>query len=169
MHAPVAPPLPPGEFPPLAVWDFAGLMLTYWCNARCAFCYVTRAPSTPLRPKCPSPMHLGWWRELAELAAAHGQPLRVHLAGGEPFRDWVRLVALIRAARDAGLPPIDKIETNASWATDDGVTRTRLELLSALGLQQLVISSDVFHQEFVPFERVRRCVQFARRVFGRRA
>ena len=31
--------------PELACWEFAGLLLTYWCNARCAFCYVFGGPN----------------------------------------------------------------------------------------------------------------------------
>ena len=107
------------------------------------------------------------WRGLDEHAAAHGKTMRVHLAGGEPFHDWVRLVAVIRAARDAGQTSLEKIETNAFWATDDGLTRARLELLDALGLERLAVSTDVFHQEYVPFERVQRCVAIARNVLGR--
>lgn len=107
------------------------------------------------------------WRGLDEHATAHGHTMHVHLAGGEPFRDWVRLVSTIRAARDAGLTPLEKVETNAFWATDDGLTRARLELLDALGMERLVVSTDVFHQEFVLFDCVRRCVETARRVLGR--
>jgi len=39
-------------------------------------------------------------------------------------------------------------------------------LLDALGVRRLVVSTDVFHQEFVPPERVRRCVEIGRAVFG---
>jgi MoaA/NifB/PqqE/SkfB family radical SAM enzyme len=148
----------------LAVWEFAGLLLTYWCNARCAFCYVYSSPD-----------HRGWmnvtdaveiWRSLDRLAAEHGQTMRIHLAGGEPFGDWPRLLSLVRAAREAGLTPLEKIETNAFWASGNAVVRARLEQLDALGMSVLVVSTDMYHQEFVPFERVRRCVEVAREVLG---
>ena len=29
---------------PVKYWSFAGLMLTYWCNARCASCYLRCGP-----------------------------------------------------------------------------------------------------------------------------
>ena len=149
----------------MAVWEFAGLLLTYWCSSRCAICYVCAGPEQGGLMSVAAARAL--WRSLDDLAAQHGKAMRIHLAGGEPFRDWTRLVAIVRAARDAGLTPLEKIETNASWATDEGLTRARLELLDALGMEKLVISADVFHQEFVPFERVRRCVEVARRVLGR--
>src|SRR5512147_1593336 len=93
----------------LAPWEFAGLLLTYACNARCAFCYVAAGPHR--RDALDLTMALALWRGLDQLAAAHGKSMRVHLTGGEPFLDWVRLAALVRAARDAGLSPVEKIET----------------------------------------------------------
>ena len=30
---------------PVKHWTFAGLLLTYWCNARCASCYLCSSPS----------------------------------------------------------------------------------------------------------------------------
>jgi len=148
--------------PGLVPWEFAGLLLTYWCNARCAICYTCSGPDRDALLDVPAALAL--WRGLDRLAAAHGKTMRIHLAGGEPFRDWVRLVAILRAARDAGLTPAEKVETNAFWATHDGLTRTRLELLDALGVGKLVVSTDVYHQEFVPFDHVRRCVEIARQV-----
>lgn len=152
------------SLPVPATWEFAGLMLTYWCSSRCAFCYVNAGPEHSAALDAPAA--LAYWRGLDDLARAHGQTMQVHLAGGEPCGDWVRLVSLLRAAHDAGLPPAEKVETNAFWATDDGLTRARLELLAAFNVGRLIISADVFHQEYVPFERVARCVRIARRVFG---
>jgi hypothetical protein len=151
--------------PPLAVWEFAGLLLTYGCNARCAFCYVCAGPERDASMSVDSALAL--WRSLDELAAGQGKTMRIHLSGGEPFRDWMRLVSIVRAARDAGLTPLEKVETNAFWATEDGLTRARLELLDALGMGKLVVSTDVFHQEYVPLECVQRCVQIGRQVLGR--
>lgn len=150
--------------PQLAVWEFAGLLLTYWCNARCAICYLHSGPEHGGVLDVDTAVAL--WRSLDEHAAAHGKTMRIHLAGGEPFRDWEHLVAVITAARAAGLTPLEKVETNAFWATDDELTRARLTRLDALGMQKLVVSTDVFHQEFVPFDRVRRCVELARAVLG---
>jgi organic radical activating enzyme len=148
----------------LAVWEFAGLLVTYWCNAQCAFCYVHSGPDRGGEISPATAIEL--WRSLDSLAAAQGKRMHIHLAGGEPFRNWPRLAAIVRAAHDAGLTPLEKIETNAFWATDDNLVRARLELLDALGMEKLVVSTDVYHQEFVPFDRVRRCVEVARRVLG---
>ena len=160
-----ATPSKPAPRPQLRVWTYAGFMVTYWCNARCAFCYVHSAPNRG--GDMPQDEALAMWRGLDQLAAEHGKTMRIHLAGGEPFGDWPRLLSLIRAARDAGLTPLEKVETNAYWATQDGLTRARFEQLDALGMEKLIVSSDVYHQEFIPFERVERCVRIAREVLGR--
>jgi MoaA/NifB/PqqE/SkfB family radical SAM enzyme len=160
-HRPPTQAQPPDQ---LAVWEYAGLMITYWCNAKCAFCYVYSAPDRGGEMQVADAVQM--WRGLDRLAASAGKSMRIHLAGGEPFGDWVQLASIVRAARDAGLTRLEKIETNAFWAVGDGLTRARLELLDALGMDMLVISADVYHQEFVPIERVQRCVEIARDVLG---
>ena len=69
----------------LAVWEFAGLLLTYWCNARCAFCYVYSGPDRGAWMSVPDALKI--WRSLDRLAAKHDKTMRIHLAGGEPFGD----------------------------------------------------------------------------------
>jgi len=146
---------------PVKYWSSAGLILTYWCNARCASCYV-----------CCSPERTEWmstddaltvWRGLIE-ASPHG--CRIHLAGGEPFGDWPRLIDLCRRAADAGLTPLEKVETNAFWATDERIVRERAEALGDVGVGTLVISADPYHQQFVPIERVRLAARVAEEVLG---
>ncbi len=166
MSAPAAHPAPPPGAAPSApaTWEFAGLLLTYWCSARCAFCYVHSGPDRAGEMSRETALAL--WRGLDEHAARHGKAMRVHLAGGEPFGDWPKLLDVIASARQAGLTPLEKVETNAYWATEDELTRARLRALDGLGMQLLVISADVYHQQFVPFDRVRRCVELARQVLG---
>lgn len=162
-------------------WTFAGLLLTYWCNARCAFCYVYSGPNKRGRGDSLMTVEqaLTLWRGLNhQLAAdglkedggtpAAGQPLacRIHFAGGEPFYDFDHLLAIARAAQAQGLRVFEKVETNAFWAKEDDETRLRLELLRDAGMGMLMISADVYHQEFVPVERCRRAARIAREVLG---
>lgn len=122
----------------------AGLLLTYWCNARCDHCY-----------ELSSPERRGWMS--VEAARRHwtafgrmGVDARgLHVGGGEPFGDYERLVAVVRAAWEAGLEGVGYVETNGFWATDDGLVRERLAELREAGLRQISISCDVFHQAFV--------------------
>ncbi|MBN1345301.1 MAG: radical SAM protein [Phycisphaerae bacterium] len=148
----------------LRAWRFAGLLTTYSCNARCAFCYVWGAPE--LGQAMSPDDAVAYWRQLDRVAAIDGRSIEIHIAGGEPFGQWDNLLAILQAAADAGLPPAQKVETNANWATDDDLTRRRLTALHAAGLRRIDVSTDVYHQEFVPVDRVRRCVAIAREIFG---
>ncbi len=148
----------------LRAWHFAGLLTTYWCNARCAFCYVWGGPEQGgmMTPDDA----VDYWQQLERVAAVDGRSVQIHLAGGEPFGQWDNLVAILRAAAAANLPPARKVETNAFWARDDTLTRRRITTLRELGIGRLDVSTDVFHQAFIDVERVRRCVRIGREVLG---
>ena len=125
-------------------------MLTAWCNARCASCYLCCGPERD--EDMPVATALRVWGELIA-ASPHG--CRIHLTGGEPFRSWDRLIELCRAAKAAGLAPLESVETNAFWARDERLAAGRLRALDEAGLGKLAISADPYHQQFVPIERPR--------------
>ena len=143
------------------VWRSAGLLLTYRCNAACAFCYYHCSPEKG--GLMTVEMCLAAWRSLRTLA---GEAAKVHLTGGEAFLYWEHLVEVLRRAKAAGLGPVDMIETNGFWATDEGIVAERLETLRSLGMERLKISVDPFHQEYVAIEPVRRLASIARRMLG---
>lgn len=136
--------------------------MTYWCPAQCACCYLSCGPAAP-GPEMSVEFALALWESL-QSASPHG--CRVHLTGGEPFGDWPRLIEVCRRARSQGLGPLQKVETNGYWATDDARTRQRLRELSAAGMQRLAISCDPYHQRFVPLDRVRRLAELAEATLG---
>jgi len=145
----------------LAPLTAAGLLLTDHCPARCRHCYVGAGP------------HRSAWMTVAD-ARAHlaalarlGVPAEgVHISGGEPFGDFDRLLTIVRATRDAGLDGIGYVETSGIWATSALLVRRRLAALAEAGMRQLAISTDPYHQEFVPPERVERLYAVAREVLG---
>jgi hypothetical protein len=140
----------------------AGLLITDTCPARCRHCYVVAGPD-----------RTGWMT--AQAAAAHFAALArlgvraegIHVGGGEPFGDFERLLAIVRAARSAGLGGVGYVETNGGWATSEALARERLATLAEAGMRQLAISADPYHQEFVPPERVQLLHAVAREVLGR--
>ncbi|MFP4052614.1 MAG: hypothetical protein ACLFV7_01985 [Phycisphaerae bacterium] len=146
---------------PVKYWSAAGLVLTTWCNARCASCYLRCGPARPV--KIDVDYFFSVWSDLVKIPP-HG--CRVHLTGGEPFGDWGGLLALCRRAADAGIGPLQKVETNAFWATDEDVIRRRVKALDAAGMRKLSISCDPYHQQFVPLENVRRLATVAGDLLG---
>ncbi len=147
--------------PKFKLWRSAGLMLTYRCNAACEFCYYHCSPRKG--GLMPVETCLAAWRSLQTLAGAEA---RIHLTGGEPFLHWDHLVEILRKGKERSLGPVDLIETNGFWATEDGLIADRLMLLVALGVQRLKISVDPFHQEYVAIEPARRLAAVAERMLG---
>ena len=142
-------------------------MLSYWCNARCAFCYLCCGPDASQWVDPADAVR--WWQELDELARRQGKTVKIHLTGGEPFGNWPVLLEVASRAHERGLTAgggFQKVETNAYWATDPGIVQERLAALDRLGMQKLVVSTDPFHQMFVAPECVRTCVETARQVLG---
>lgn len=145
-------------------WLQAGLMLSYWCSASCEFCYVS---SCPAHNFWTSPDQIvDRWKQLDDLAARYNARVKIHLTGGEVFGNWDLLVDVLERARRAELPPVDKIETNAFWADTDAVVRRRLTVLKNLGVKLLTTDADIFHQQFVPIDYVRRLVEITREILG---
>jgi hypothetical protein len=146
------------------IWSSAGLMLTYWCSSRCACCYVFSSPKSGSQATNMSvDLALECWRGIRRLAGARS---KVHITGGEPWGDFSRLERLLQAACEEGLEGLEKIETNAYWCTNEHLVRERLTRLRDLGLTKLQISTDVYHQEFVPLERVQLAVKVAQEILG---
>ncbi|MBN1845800.1 MAG: radical SAM protein [Sedimentisphaerales bacterium] len=150
--------------PKFKVWSSAGLMLTYWCPSRCACCYVFAGPRSG-RPETEmgADQAVQYWRQIRQLAGPRG---RVHLTGGEPFGRFGRLIKILQLACEQGLAGLEKIETNAYWCTTAERVRRRLLELRSRGLTKLQVSTDVYHQEYVPIERVRLAVRIAADLLG---
>lgn len=151
----------PRDQPKFKLWRSAGLMLSYQCNAACEFCYYHCSPRKS--GLMPVETCLAAWRSLKVLA---GDEAKIHLTGGEPFLYWDHLVEILREGRAQNLGPVDLVETNGFWATDDRLIAERLETLVGLGVQRLKISIDPFHQEYVDIEPARRLAHVAKEKFG---
>ncbi len=143
------------------LWTSAGLMLTYKCNAACAFCYYHCSPEKG--GLLPVETAVAAWQSLKVLA---GERAKIHLTGGEPFLYWERLVDILEEGARRGLGPVDLVETNGFWATSDALVRERLQRLKSLGVQRLKVSVDPFHQEYVDIEPPRRLARLAKETFG---
>jgi hypothetical protein len=133
-----------------------GVIVTYRCTSRCRHCLYASSPRRENR-------YIS-----RETAAAAFRIIRrmgcdsVHIGGGEPFLDTEGLFGLLEAARDSGVG-IEYIETNSSWFHDEASAAAMLKSLSALGARTLLVSISPFHNEYVPFNRVRGVIAACRR------
>ena len=141
----------------------AGLLATYWCNARCAHCYERSGP------------HKRGWIT-ADAARRHFAAMRrmgideagIHIGGGEPFGDFQRLTDIMTAGHQAGLSGYGYIETNGYWATSDSLTIDQLTVLKDFNVRQVSLSVDVYHQAHVDPQGPLRLARLARQVLGPR-
>ena len=103
------------------------------------------------------------WGSLKSLA---GDAAKIHITGGEPFLYWDRLQQILREGQKQKLGIVDLIETNGFWAENEKEIRQKLKALDELGMHKLKISCDLFHQEYVDIERVRRLAHIAEELLG---
>ena len=139
-----------------------GVMLTYHCNHACRHCLY----------RC-SPAHSNDFmseelidRVFESLSRERGLS-GVHIAGGEATLNWDRLIYAIRSAIRHGVS-LDYLETNASWCDDYDTARRGFERLQTAGLDCILISASLFHNEFTPLGKTLSAVTACRDVFGRR-
>jgi hypothetical protein len=119
--------------------------LTYRCTAACDHCRFACRPG-PGAVIDPS-LALG----VAQVLHLHNQLDLAVLMGGEPGLVPHLTHQLTRELTDMGLQV--RVETNASWATDEATALRFLEPLYSMGAS-VMFSLDAFHEPFVPPERV---------------
>lgn len=111
----------------------------------------------------PHEIALQAWDSLVQLA---GPEAHIHITGGEPFLYFDHLAALLEKAAAQKLPPLNSLETNGFWVHNLSETRKKLHFLRKIGLQELAVSFDPFHAEFVPLEAVRTLRSLAQEILG---
>lgn len=129
-----------------------GIITNYKCSSKCRHCCYSSSPA---------------WPDdyiTAELAGEIFNVLKdlgcysVHIGGGEPLLKPDRIIAVLDAARKTGIG-IEYIETNASWYSNEESAVTVLKELMAYGVHTLLISIDPYHNEFIPFRKVKALIR----------
>jgi MoaA/NifB/PqqE/SkfB family radical SAM enzyme len=124
-------------------------IVTYQCSSHCRHCYATGEESS-------GPNHIG-----ASLAvhilreAARKHTLNsVMTFGGEPLLYPEVVCAIHEEAMTLDVPRRHVI-TNGYWTRDEGKTRALAQSLARAGVNEVYISVDAFHQEYVSLEWVK--------------
>jgi len=131
------------------------LLLTYQCNYECDHCFVWGSPSQE------GVMTLAQVREIIRQAQKLGTVDWVYLEGGEPFLYYPLMVRAAQEAAEAGFRV--GIVTNDYWAT---TVEDAVEWLRPLVgiLQDLSISTDLFHYDEVMSAQARNALLAAERL-----
>jgi len=78
----------------------------------------------------------------------------VHIGGGEPLLQPEKLIPVLESAVRHNVG-IDYIETNASWYKDEQSAISVLKEMMKHKVHTLLISIDPFHNEYIPFYKVK--------------
>lgn len=132
-----------------------GIITNYFCTSKCGHCLYNCSPQ--------------WEKEYitTQTAEENLQTVgslgcrSVHLGGGEPLLRPDSLMKVLEVAADLGVV-VEYVETNSSWFKD---SESAVELLADLrtrGLSTLLVSISPFHNEHIPFFKVKGVIEAAR-------
>jgi len=122
------------------------LMITLKCNASCSFCCVN---SGPLRKE---KMALSDAFSYIEQASKISSFKRISLTGGEPLLYIDDVLQILSKAKSFGFPT--SIISNGFWGTSKEEAKKIIQKLINAGLSYMNISCDLFHQEYIPKDRI---------------
>jgi len=133
-----------------------GLITNYFCTSRCRHCLYNCSPNrgkeyidSEIAEKC--------FIRILELGCRS-----VHIGGGEPMLRPEKMENILKAANRVGMG-IDYVETNSSWFKNAESAVNVLERLITNGLSTLLISISPFHNEFIPFSKVKGVIDAGRK------
>jgi MoaA/NifB/PqqE/SkfB family radical SAM enzyme len=92
---------------------------------------------------------------LIRQAAMLNSVMSIVFTGGEAFLEYSSLIESIALCEELGLEA--SAVTNGFWASTAQTARQKLKELK--GLRTLNVSTDSFHQEFVPADRIRNIIE----------
>ena len=136
-----------------------GFFVTYQCQVACSHCIVKAGPLRTERLSLEAAF--GLIEQIAGYRAGYISALA--LTGGEPLFDLEHIRHISNYAHSKGL--VVSVVTNAFWAATPDRAVQVLESLPAIRL--IAISTDSFHLEHIPMDRVRNAAVAARSL-GRR-
>jgi Radical SAM superfamily len=125
--------------------DSFAFHVTYTCPLACAHCCFSSNPQNRDR------LHIDHIRATID-QIPEGTGL-IAFTGGEPFLLGTHLIDLVQRAASRGATT--RIVTSAYWANTRDAADRWLQPLSQAGLNELSISWDDFHEEFVDFSNVK--------------
>lgn len=132
-----------------------GIIVNYACSSACKHCLYR---SSPRREKaCMTPETL---RPCLEKVRSLGCR-SMHIGGGEPLLNADGLITVLDCCAECNID-IDYLETNCSWHKDEDATRRTLDRLRSHGVCTVMVSVDPFHNEYIPFAKVRAVIDACR-------
>jgi organic radical activating enzyme len=131
--------------------DRIEFVVTYLCNSKCIHCQLDEKEKKAL----PSHIDKDKASEIIRKVGGAYALKSVMTFGGEPLL-YPEIVCAIHAqAKKTGIPVRDVI-TNGFWSTKPEKIQKLAQDLAKSGVNEVAISVDCFHQEFVPLKIVKK-------------
>jgi hypothetical protein len=131
-------------------------LLSYQCTYACDHCFVWGSPEAK------GTMTLKQVRDVLRQAKELGTVTSIYFEGGEPFLFYP---IMLEGLREAGALGFQKgIVSNAYWATSVEDAVEWLRPIAEIGINDLSLSSDLFHGDEVLNPTVRNATEAARRL-----
>lgn len=131
-------------------------LLSYRCTDECDHCFVWGSPWAK------GTMTLEQIRDVLHQARDVGTVEMVYFEGGEPFLFYPIMLQGLREAATLGFGR--GIVTNAYWATSVEDAKQWLGPIAEIGLDDLSLSSDLFHGEAMMTQAARNGLEAARQL-----
>jgi len=129
--------------------------VTYLCNSRCKHCQLGEEEE---RKRFPNHIDKDIAVQIVRKVGEKHNPKSVMTFGGEPLLYPEIVYAIHREAMKVGIPVRDVI-TNGFWSRKaEEIQEIAINLVKS-GVNEVSISVDCFHQEFVPLEIVKRAAE----------
>jgi len=132
-----------------------GLITNYYCSSACRHCLYRCSPRWP-KDYLDKPTAFRYLEIIRQRGCNS-----IHIGGGEPMLRPDLLAEVLGATRSCGVT-VEYVETNSSWFQSLETAVQTLEKLAACGLRTLLVSISPFHNEFIPFSKVKGVVQACR-------
>lgn len=126
-------------------------IVTYLCNSRCRHCQLGEIETRKISP---SRIDTGMAVSAIRRICTRFRPNSVMTFGGEPLLYPEAVFAIHNEARACGITSRELI-TNGCWSQDEKKILEISSNLTKSGVNEVHISVDCFHQEFIPIEIVK--------------
>jgi len=128
--------------------ESGGLITNYQCSSRCGHCLYRCGPRWPA-DYIEDTTARSNMETMLELGCSS-----IHIGGGESLLKPDRLCNVLDIAADTGMK-VEYVETNSSWVKSSDIACGILEKMMKSGLSTLLISISPFHNEYIPFTKVK--------------
>ena len=139
------------------VVDRIEFVVTYLCNSRCVHCQLAEDERTR---KQPTNIDKKKSVEIVRKVCRTRVPKSIMTFGGEPLLYPEIVCAIHNQAKKMGIS-LREVITNGLWSTKAEKTNEIAHELAKSGINEVSISVDCFHQEFVPLKIVKRAAASA--------